>query len=98
MKLSDLAKKPQLVQVTITDEELVKEFGEPIEFWTWDRQPMETFLKLASMDSSNYGNIVDAVRGLVLDEKGQPLLTGEVTLPSRVMMAVITQVVAGLGK
>lgn len=98
MKLSELAKKPQLVMVTITDEDIVAEFGEAIEFWTWDRQPMDTFLKLASLDQSNTASVIETVRGLVLDETGKPVLTGENSLPTKVMMRVITAVVESLGK
>ena len=32
MKLSEIAKKPKLVIVTIDDPEVVQEFGEPLEF------------------------------------------------------------------
>lgn len=98
MKLSELAKKPQLVKVTIDDADIVQEFGEPLEFWTWDRQPMATFLKLASVDQNNTGSVIDAVRDLVLDEAGAPVLTGDVSLPTVVMMRVITKIVEGLGK
>jgi hypothetical protein len=98
MKLSDLAKKPQLIMVTIADEDIVAEFGETIEFWTWDRQPMDTFLKLASIDQNNTASVIEAVRGLVLDEEGKPVLTGDRSLPTKVMMRVITSVVESLGK
>lgn len=98
MKLSELAKKPQLTKITIADEDIVAEFGEAIEFWTWDRQPMDTFLKLASLDQSNTASVIETVRGLVLDEEGKPVLTGENSLPTKVMMRVITAVVESLGK
>lgn len=98
MKLSELAKKPQLVRVTLDDQDIVTEFGEVIEFWTWDRQPMDTFLKLASLDQNNTASVIEAVRGLVLDETGAPVITGENTLPTKVMMRVITAVVESLGK
>lgn len=98
MKISQLAKKPQLVSVIIDDEDLVTEYGEPIEFWTWDRQPMDVFLKLASVDLTNTASIVSTVRELILDEAGQPVLTGDVALPTAVMMRVITRIVDGLGK
>jgi hypothetical protein len=98
MKLSELAKKPQLVKVTISDEDIVAEHGEPIEFWTWDRQPMDTFLKLASLDQNNTASVIEAVRGLVLDETGQPVMSGDNTLPTKVLMRVITSVVESLGK
>ena len=45
MKLSQLAAKPQLIKLSIDDEATVKEHGEAIEFWTWDRQPLDTFMK-----------------------------------------------------
>lgn len=98
MKLTDLAKKPQLVKVVLDDADTVKEYDEPIEFWTWDRQPMDTFLKLASVDQSNTSSVIDAVRDLVLDESGKPVMHGEITLPTPIMMRVITKVVEGLGK
>ena len=98
MNLSQLAKKPQLVQITIADEDIVAEFGEAIDFWTWDRQPMDIFLKLASVDQTNTGSVIETVRQLVLDEKGRPVITGENTLPTRVMMRVITAVIESLGK
>jgi hypothetical protein len=40
MKLSALTAKPQLIEVSIDDEDTMKEFGEPITFHTWDRQAM----------------------------------------------------------
>jgi hypothetical protein len=98
MKLSQLAGKPQLIQIALDDEDTVKEFGEALEFWTWDRQPMATFLKLASIDASNPSNIIESVKSLVLDEEGKEILTGDVTLPTKVMMRVISKVVEGLGK
>jgi hypothetical protein len=98
MKLSDIAKKPQLIEVTIADEDIVAEFGEALTFWTWDRQPMDVFLKLASVDQSNTTSVIAAVRDLILNEQGEPILVGEVSLPTKVMMRVITSVVESLGK
>lgn len=98
MKLSDIAKKPQLVEITLDDEETVKEYGEAITFHTWDRQPMDVFMRLASLDQSDTGSIITAVKGLILNEQGQQVLTDEVSLPAPVMMRVITKVIDGLGK
>lgn len=98
MKLAELAKKPQLTKITIDDEETVAEFGEPLEFWTWDRQPMDVFLKLAAIDQSNTASVIEAVRGLILDEAGKEIITKEAQLPTKVLMKVITTVVESLGK
>ena len=48
MKLSALTAKPVLVQIVLDDEATIAEYGESVDFWTWDRQPMDVFMKLAS--------------------------------------------------
>ena len=98
MKLSELKAKPQLVQVIIDDEDIVTEFGEKIEFYTWDRHPMDTFLKLAAVDGKDFASIFDAVRSLVLDDTGKPILTDGETLPTKIMMRVVQKVVENMGK
>lgn len=98
MKLSQLAAKPQLIKLTLEDEEVVKEFGEPIEFWTWDRQPLDTFMKLANSDHANAGAMIDVVRTLILDENGKEVITKDNMLPSTVLIKVISKIVETLGK
>jgi len=98
MKLSQLTAKPQLILVQLDDAETIKEFKEPIEFHTWDRQPMDIFMKLASATQENTGNIIDIVKTLILDENGKPVLTDDVMLPTNVLMRAITKVTEMLGK
>ena len=98
MKLSQIARKPQLIEVTVSDKEIVKEYGEAISFWTWDRQPLEVFLKLSSIDDSNSSALMESVRNLVLDENGKPILTDDISLPNNILLKVITKVVESLGK
>lgn len=98
MKLSDLAREPKLIKITLDDEDLMTEYGEAVEFWTWDRQPMNTFMKLAAVDAADTASIFGAVRELVLDESGKPVLSGTATLPTKVMLRVIARVVDSLGK
>lgn len=98
MKLSQLAAKPQLIKLTIDDKDTVKEFGEPIEFWSWDRQPLDTFMKLANSDQKDMGAMIDIVRTLVLDEEGKLIITADNMLPSTVLIKVISKIVETLGK
>ena len=98
MKISQLAAKPQLIKMTLDDAETVADYGEAVEFWTWDRQPMDVFMRLAAVDVANSATVIEAVKSLILDEDGQPVLTGEMTLPTRVMMQIITRIVESLGK
>ena len=98
MKLTQLAAKPQLVKIELNDEEIVKEFGEALEFWIWDRQPMDKYVRLAQMQGDNFGALVEAVNAMVLDEEGNPVLKDELMLPTSVMTKVIGRVVETLGK
>ena len=98
MKLSQLAAKPQLIKFVLDDEETIKEHGEAIEFWSWDRQPLEVFMKLANAQQNDTGGMIDVVRTLILDENGKQVIKGETMLPSNVLIKVIAKIVETLGK
>jgi hypothetical protein len=98
MKLNQLAAKPQLIKFVLEDEETVQEFGEPVEFWSWDRQPLETFMKLANAQSADAGGMIDIVKNLILDEEGRAIISNENMLPSHVLIKVIALIVERLGK
>ena len=98
MKLSQLAAKPQLIKLIVDDESIVKEFGEPLEFWSWDRQPLDTFMKLASAGQNDAKNMVEIVRTLILDENGKEIISKDTMLPSHVMLKAIGKIVDMLGK
>jgi hypothetical protein len=80
------------------DEEVVQEFGESLEFWTWDRQPMEVFLKMSSIDAENYSVIIDTVKTMILDEKGAAIIKDDIVLPTNIMLRAINKIVEKLGK
>jgi hypothetical protein len=98
MRLTQLAAKPKLVKIIIDDEDVVKEYGESLEFHIWDRQPMDKFVKLAQMKAEDFGDLVEAVNSMVLDEEGNPVLKDDLMLPTNIMTKVIGKVVETLGK
>jgi hypothetical protein len=98
MKLTQLAAKPQLVKIELNDEDVVKEFGEALEFWIWDRQPMDKFIRLAQMKGEDMSELIAAVNDMVLDEEGNPVVKDGLVLPTNVMTKVIGKVVETLGK
>lgn len=98
MKLSQLAAKPQLIKLELDDEDTVKEFTEPVEFWTWDRQPLDTFMKLANTNQDNMGSMIEIVRTLILDETGKEIITKDNMLPSTLLIKAISKIVDTLGK
>lgn len=98
MKLTQLAREPQLIKLTIDDEIVIKEYGEPIEFWIYDRQPLDKFLKIAQLRSDKLEDTLALVKDMILDEDGKPILVDNNTLPLGVLGPVMNKVVETLGK
>jgi hypothetical protein len=98
MQLSQLAATPQLVQITMDDDVIVAQYGEPLTFYTWDRQPLTTFMRLANSQTTEPADIINTVKSLILDDKGEPVITGDQVLPGTVMVRAIARIVELLGK
>lgn len=94
MNLKDIAREPQLVQVEL----VVEGYDEPLTFYTWDRQPITNFIKLANMNTGDMEQMMSAVRSLVLDSDGKEILGEKMVLPNKVMIEVIQKVTETLGK
>ena len=97
-KLSDLAGKPQLTSMVIDNADIVEKYGEELEFYVYDKLPISTYTKLASLDSKDAGQLYAAVKDLILDDKGLPVVNEEKTLPMDIMNAAILKVTESLGK
>ena len=98
MNLNELAKKPELIKLVIDDEDTVKEVGEAVEFWTRDRAPLETYLKLTQAQSiGDAETTVNLMKSLILDAEGKRVLTGDMVLPARIMARAVAKVVEQLG-
>lgn len=98
MKLTQLAKKPELIKISLDDAATVTEYGEALDFWVYDRTPMDTFVKLATVKAEDFGSMVDAINGLVLDEDGTPIVKDGLMIPSHILTRVVAKVVETLGK
>ena len=98
MKINQIASKPQLIMVTLDDEATIKELGETLDFWTWDRQPLDKFMKLASIKNDKPEEIIAVVKTLILDETGKEVITGDVMIPTQILIRIIQKVVETLGK
>jgi hypothetical protein len=98
LNLTQLASKPQLIKITLDTKEIKEKYGDDLEFWIMDRQPIDQFIKMATLGSDNYGEMIKMVNDLVLDEKGNKAVKDGEALPNDVMMTVIGAVVERLGK
>lgn len=98
MKLSDLKAKPKLTKLVLDDEATIERYGEPVEFWAYDRQPMSVFLAMTSIDQNDPGSALMKLKDLILDDKGNPIIDEENVLPTSVLTAAIAKVTELLGK
>jgi hypothetical protein len=97
MNLSELSKEPVLIEFSIDDEATVKEYGEPLTFYSWDRQPLDVFMKLASAKHNDPGSMIDAIRPMILNSEGKQIIQGNFVLPSHILVKAITKLVKQLG-
>jgi len=98
MKLQQLAAEPKLEKITVDADVIVEKYGEPLDFYMYDRQDMDTFMQLASVNQEDQTAIFNVIRGLIRDEEGKLILDNNATLPVDVMVRVIEKVVERLGK
>jgi len=98
MKLSQLAAKPQLIEIKLDDEGTVTKYGEALIFWIYDRQSIQTFAKMATVKAEDFGAAAELVKDLILDESGNKVINNDSILPTDVMMKAITRVIEELGK
>jgi hypothetical protein len=98
MNLKDLAVKPQLLKITIDDADVIAEYGESLDFYTWDRQPMETFLKIAANRGGDFADMALVLKDMILDSEGNPVIKDGAVLPGKVMISAFSKLVDTLGK
>lgn len=97
MKLSQLAAKPTLIKLELNDEDIIKEYGEPLEFWIYDRQPIDKFIEMATVGNENYGEMIRMVNSMVMDEDGTVIAKDGLVFPSKIILKIINKVVETLG-
>ena len=98
MELGQLAQKPQLVKLTITEEKIVEKYGDELEFYMYDRQPLDVFAKLANFDQNDPGGIIKLLETVILDSKGEPVMKDGLQLPMDVVTECIKVAGDTLGK
>ncbi len=100
MKLENLATEPKLTKIILDDDWVVKEYDEPIEFWAYDKQPLEKFIRFANAQpgGEDFPKLLEFCKDLILDESGKPIIEGDKVLPTKIMMGCLNKVVLQLGK
>lgn len=98
MELTQLAKKPTLIKLTIDEEKIVEKYGDVLEFWMYDRQPLDVFAKLANADKADPGDMIKVLTQVILNEQGEPIMKDGLELPIDVVTECIKVAGDKLGK
>jgi len=99
MNIKDFASKPQLVELILDDKDLVERYGEPITFHTYNIVRMSTYFDFFNARSNNeFGNLDKIMKGLILDGKGNRVLSDDEDLPIDIAAAAINKIGEILGK
>jgi hypothetical protein len=98
MKLQELAKKPKLIELTISNPDLVEKYGEELTFFMYDRQSLDIFTKLANATQDNIGEYMTILKDIIVNEDGQPVMDGEMVLPIDVLTEAMSLIGERLGK
>ena len=99
MNINELAKKPQLEEVTLDDADLIETYGEPITFWMFDHVDINTYFDFYKYQSEQNGELLmSALRKIILNAEGKPAIDEETVLPVDVSLAALTKINEHLGK
>lgn len=99
MDIKKLAKKPELIEIVLDDESLVKEYGDSITFWMKDFIDISTYFDFFRSQSDNAGDDLNAILAkLILNKQGKPALAEGECLPVDITMAALTKINENLGK
>lgn len=96
MNIKQLAAKPKLIKVAIDSEQILSLYGEPLEFWMYDRQNIPTFMKIVAL-KDDQTQVFDLIKDVVLDEEGKKVLEDGEMLPIEVMVPVVEGIISKLG-
>jgi hypothetical protein len=99
MDIKQLAKRPELVEIILDDEGIVKEYGESITFWMKDFVDINTYFDFFRSQNDKTGDeLSQLLAKLILNKEGQAVLAEGETFPIDITIAALTKINECLGK
>lgn len=98
MNLTELATEPKLVKITIDNPKIVEKYGDALDFYVYDRQPLDVFAKLGTTNAENVMQFTDLLSDMILDAEGNKIMTGGKLLPIDIVTEAVTLIGDLLGK
>lgn len=99
MDIQQLAKKPELIQISLDNEEIVKNYGEPVTFWMKDQLDLNTYFDFFKSQGQKDGDkLNEIISRIILNAEGQPVLKEGDQLPIDITVELLVKVNECLGK
>jgi hypothetical protein len=99
MNIKEFASKPELMEVTLDNEDLIEKYGEPITFYTYNIVRMSTYFDFFNARSNNeFSNLDKMMKSMILDKDGKQVLADDEDLPIDIAAATINKIGEILGK
>ena len=90
MELSSLKLKPQLIEITISDEDIIEMYGEAVTFYMKDHLDIQTYFDFYKHQrESNLDELIVIVKKILMNKSGKLILSKDETLPVVLMSRVI---------
>jgi hypothetical protein len=99
MNISNFVKKPQLLEISIDDADIIETYGEPVKFWMRDHLDLDTYFDFYRYQKeSSSDQLVATLRKIILKEDGSKAIADDEVLPLDLTLAVLVKVNDNLGK
>lgn len=96
--ISDFARPPELVKITLDSEEIRSEFGDEVTFWMKDFVDINTYFEFFRAQSEDSQQLSKILEKLILNDQGQPALKEGNHLPAILAVAALNKISETLGK
>lgn len=99
MNITQLAKRPELIEIVVDDKDIVDTYGETITFHMFDHVDINTYFDFYRVQQEQDGEKLNALlKKIIVDKDGKPCINDDDMLPIDVTLAVLVKVNESLGK
>lgn len=99
MDIKQLAAKPKLTKLEISDADIVEIYGETVTFYMIDQFDINTYFSFYRLQQGDDAGLLnDLLRKLILDADGKPVLESDEVFPVNLTLAILVRINEFLGK
>lgn len=97
--ITELATKPQLIEIKLDDSDIIENYGEEISFWMKDHLDLSTYFDFYKFQrDSSSESLMNTLRKIILNAEGKPAIEEDQVLPIDITLAVMVKINDQLGK